>query len=222
MIRIAPSILSADFGRLAEQCQAAERAGADWLHCDVMDGHFVANITFGPIVIERVNAATDLPLDVHLMIENPGQYLADFASAGADYITVHQETCPHLHGTIQQIKALGVGAGVTVNPSTPVCALSEVIKDVDLVLIMSVNPGFGGQSFIEGALDKLAQARAMIDESGSRALLAIDGGVKASNAGLVAARGADVIVAGSAVYGADDYAAAIAEIREAAEGGKAG
>ncbi len=220
--KLAPSILASDFGRVAEQAKAAEDAGADWIHCDVMDGHFVPVITFGPQLLEAIRKATTVPLDVHLMVEHPGRMIQGFADAGADYITVHQETCPHLHGTIQDIRKLGCKAGVTINPGTPVCTLQNVAADVDLLLIMSVNPGFGGQKFIDSALGKLEEARALIDDSGSQALLSIDGGVKADNAGRVGAAGVDVIVAGSAVYGADDYAAAISEIREAAETGKAG
>jgi len=222
MIKIAPSILASDFGRVADQAKAAEDAGADWLHCDVMDGHFVPVITFGPQLLEAIRAAVSIPLDVHLMITNPGDMIGPFADAGADYITVHQETSAHLHGVIQDIHKLGRKAGVTINPGTPVCTLKDVVADVDLLLVMSVNPGFGGQQFIEGALGKLAEARELIDDSGSGALLSIDGGVKSSNAAEVGATGVDVIIAGSAVYGTDDYAAAVAGIRAAAESGKAG
>lgn len=217
MIRIAPSILSADFGHLADQVRAVDTAGADWLHCDVMDGHFVSNITFGPVVIEAIRKFSKLPLDVHLMIEAPDQYVADFAKAGADYITVHQEACPHLHGSLQLIKQHGAKAGVSINPGTPVSTLEEVICDADLVLVMSVNPGFGGQKFIESCLDKVGRVKAMIQEKGSSALISLDGGVKASNVAKVAAEGVDVVVAGSAIYGADDIAAALADLRKAAE-----
>ena len=217
MIRIAPSILSADFGHLADQVRAVDTAGADWLHCDVMDGHFVSNITFGPVVIEAIRKFSKLPLDVHLMIEAPDQYVADFAKAGADYITVHQEACPHLHGSLQLIKQHGAKAGVSINPGTPVSTLEDVICDADLVLVMSVNPGFGGQEFIESCLDKVGRVKAMIQEKGSSALISLDGGVKASNVAKVAAEGVDVVVAGSAIYGADDIAAALADLRKAAE-----
>ncbi len=221
MIKIAPSVLSADFGRLADEVKAAEEAGGDWIHCDIMDGRFVIPITFGPHVVAAVRKATSLPLDVHLMVEEPERKIRDFADAGADYLTVHQETCPHLHGVIQNIKKAGCKAGVTINPATPVATLKDIIVDVDLVLIMSVNPGFGGQQFIDHALEKIVETRRLIDESGSPALLSVDGGVKAGNAERLGAAGAEVLVAGSAVYGADDYAQAISSIREAAERGRA-
>ena len=217
MLKIAPSILSADFGHLAEQIRAVEAAGADWLHCDVMEGHFVSNITFGPVVVQAASKLSKLPLDVHLMIEDPNKYVPDFAKAGADYITVHQEACPHLHGSLQLIKQHGAKAGVSINPGTPVSTLEEVICDADLVLVMSVNPGFGGQKFIESCLDKVARVKALIQDRGSSALVSLDGGVNASNVGAIAAKGADVVVAGSAVYGAEDVAAAVAGLREAAE-----
>ncbi len=215
-MKIAPSILSCDFGRLAEEIQAVEAGGADWIHVDVMDGHFVPNITIGPIITEGARRATDLPLDVHLMIENPDRYLEAFASAGADILTVHQEACPHLHRTLGKIRELGMRAGVAVNPATPLEAIREVLVDIDLLVIMSVNPGFGGQSFIPGTSDKLRRARAMLVDAGSSAELEVDGGVDSSNAAAIAAAGASVLVAGSAVYGYEGGAAAgVRAIREA-------
>lgn len=215
-MKIAPSILSCDFGRLAEEIQAVEAGGADWIHVDVMDGHFVPNITIGPIITEGARRATDLPLDVHLMIENPDRYLEAFASAGADILTVHQEACPHLHRTLGKIRELGMRAGVAVNPATPLEAVREVLVDIDLLVIMSVNPGFGGQSFIPGTSDKLRRARAMLVDAGSSAELEVDGGVDSSNAAAIAAAGASVLVAGSAVYGYEGGAAAgVRAIREA-------
>ena len=215
-MKIAPSILSCDFGRLAEEIQAVEAGGADWIHVDVMDGHFVPNITIGPIITEGARRATDLPLDVHLMIENPDGYLEAFASAGADILTVHQEACPHLHRTLGRIRELGMRAGVAVNPATPLEAVREVLVDIDLLVIMSVNPGFGGQSFIPGTSDKLRRARAMLVDAGSSAELEVDGGVDSSNAAAIAAAGASVLVAGSAVYGYEGGAAAgVRAIREA-------
>ena len=176
-IKIAPSILSADFAQLGEQVKQAEAAGADYIHVDVMDGHFVPNITIGPLVVRALRPITDLPLDVHLMIEKPERYLADFAQAGANILTVHVETCPHLHRTIQQIKELGVKAGVTLNPATSLNTLEEVLPEVDLVLIMSVNPGFGGQSYIQSSTAKIARLRSMLDAIGSKAEIEVDGGV---------------------------------------------
>lgn len=215
-MKIAPSILSCDFGRLAEEIQAVEAGGADWIHVDVMDGHFVPNITIGPIITEGARRATDLPLDVHLMIENPDRYLEAFASAGADILTVHQEACPHLHRTLGKIRELGMRAGVAVNPATPLEAVREVLVDIDLLVIMSVNPGFGGQSFIPGTSDKLRRARAMLVDAGSSAELEVDGGVDSSNAAAIAAAGASVLVAGAAVYGYEGGAAAgVRAIREA-------
>jgi len=198
--KIAPSILAADFARLGAQVQEAEAAGADWLHVDIMDGHFVPNISFGPVILEWIRPLTKLPLDVHLMIEQPESYLAAFAKAGADVLTVHVETCPHLHRSIQQIKELGVKAGVTLNPATPLSSLTEILLDVDLVLIMSVNPGFGGQSYIPASTAKIARLRKMLDDCGSQAELEVDGGVSPSTAGQVVGAGATVLVAGSAVF----------------------
>jgi ribulose-phosphate 3-epimerase len=201
-ILIAPSILSADFGRLAEEVRAVEAAGADWIHVDVMDGRFVPNITIGPLVVRAVRAATRLPLDVHLMIVEPERYVADFAAAGADWISVHVEASPHLHRTIQQIRALDKKAGVVLNPHTPEESVRHVLGDLDLVLVMSVNPGFGGQSFIASALDKLAWMRRAIDERGLDVALEVDGGVAPATAPAVVGAGARVLVAGSAVFGA--------------------
>ena len=200
MVKIAPSILSADFARLGEQVRDAEAAGADWIHVDVMDGNFVPNITIGPLVVRAMRPVTRLPLDVHLMIEGPERYLADFVRAGADRLTVHVETCPHLHRTIQQIKELGVPAGVTLNPATPLSHLEEVLPEVDLVLVMSVNPGFGGQSYIASSTTRLARLRAMLDDIGSQAELQVDGGVNPSTIATVVEAGATVLVIGSAVF----------------------
>jgi ribulose-phosphate 3-epimerase len=213
-IRVAPSILSADFSRLGEEIRAVEAAGADIVHVDVMDGHFVPNITIGPLVVEAARRATKLPLDVHLMIENPDRYIADFARAGADYLTVHVEAASHLHRLIQTIREhRGVKAAVSLNPATPLAALDCILGDVDMVLLMSVNPGFGGQAFIPSALDKIRTLRTMIDERKLPVEIEVDGGVKADNAARIAAAGADILVAGSAVFGAADYAAAIRGIR---------
>jgi len=214
-IQIAPSILSADFARLADEVAAVERAGADLLHIDVMDGHFVPNLTIGPPIVESLRKVTKLPLDVHLMITNADAFIPEFAKAGANYLTVHVEACPHLHRTIQSIKELGVKAGVTLNPATPVHSLQEILADVDLVLIMSVNPGFGGQKFIASCLAKVKAVRQMLDRIGSHALLEVDGGVKAENAAQVLEVGADVLVAGSAIFSGSDYAARIAALRTA-------
>ena len=216
MIKIAPSILSADFARLGEEVQAVTRAGADYIHVDVMDGHFVPNLTIGPLVVEAVRKVTDLPLDVHLMIEAPDRYIADFASAGADLITVHQEAVPHLHRTVQLIKSLGKRAGVSINPATPASTLDVILDELDLVLVMTVNPGFGGQGFIASGLAKIAALRREIDRRGLTVELEVDGGVKIANIGRIAAAGADVFVAGSAVFGSADYAATIGELRRRA------
>lgn len=216
MIKIAPSILSADFSRLAEEVQAVDRAGADYIHVDVMDGHFVPNITIGPLVVDALRKVTDKPLDVHLMIENPDLYIADFAKAGADIITVHQEAVPHLHRTVQLIKSLGKQAGVSLNPATPVETLDVILDQLDLVLVMSVNPGFGGQAFISSALDKIRALRQRITQRGLATELQVDGGIKVDNIREVVAAGADVLVAGSAVFHANDYAATITALRERA------
>jgi len=216
MIKIAPSILSADFARLGEEVQAVARAGADYIHVDVMDGHFVPNLTIGPLVVKAVRKITDLPLDVHLMIEAPDRYIADFASAGADLITVHQEAVPHLHRTVQLIKNLGKRAGVSINPATPASTLDVILDELDLVLVMTVNPGFGGQGFIASGLAKIATLRREIDRRGLTVELEVDGGVKIDNIGRIAAAGADVFVAGSAVFGSADYTATIGELRRRA------
>ena len=215
-IKIAPSILSADFGHLAEEVRAVDEAGADLIHVDVMDGRFVPNLTIGPIVVRAVRAATSLPLDVHLMIVEPEKYIEEFAAAGADIITVHIEASPHLHRTIQQIKALGKKAGVSLNPHTPVSMLDHVLPDIDLVLVMSVNPGFGGQSFIPAALDKiraLAQKKKADPRRFSSIDIEVDGGVNAKTAGSVVAAGADILVAGSYVFHHEDYREAIETLR---------
>jgi ribulose-phosphate 3-epimerase len=216
-ILIAPSILSADFARLADEVAAVERGGADLLHVDVMDGHFVPNLTVGPPIVESLKKVTKLPLDVHLMITNADAFIAEFASAGADYLTVHVEACPHLHRTVQSIKERGVKAGVTLNPATSLQTIEEILPDVDLVLIMSVNPGFGGQKFITSCLNKIATARQMLDRVGSRAHLEVDGGVKIDNAAKVLAAGADVLVAGSAIFSSRDYKGTIASLRTAGQ-----
>ncbi|MEW5931389.1 MAG: ribulose-phosphate 3-epimerase [Gemmatimonadota bacterium] len=220
-LKIAPSILSADFARLGEQVREAEEGGADWIHVDVMDGHFVPNITIGPLVAEAARRSTRLPVDVHLMIQHPERYLEAFAKAGADYLTVHVETCPHLHRTVQQIRELGVKAGVTLNPATPVDSLAEILPYVDLVLVMSVNPGFGGQSYIPTSTAKIARVRRMIDAlgRGGEVELQVDGGVAPDTVAEVAAAGATVVVAGSAVYNRRaPVAANIRALREAAGG----
>ncbi len=212
-IKVAPSILSADFSRLGDQIRAVEAAGADIIHIDVMDGHFVPNITIGPLIVEAARRSTKLPLDVHLMITNPELSIADFAKAGADYIAVHAETAFHLHRLVQSIKEHKIKAAVALNPATPLSVLDHILSDLDMVVIMSVNPGFGGQSFIPSAMDKLRQLRKRIDAAGLRIELEVDGGVKPSNAAELAAAGADILVAGSAVFGAKDYAAAIKSIK---------
>ena len=200
-MKLAPSILSCDFGRLAEEIAAAQDAGADWIHVDVMDGHFVPNITLGPAITRAARRVTRLTLDVHLMIEAPDRYLGAFAEAGADVLTVHQEACPHLHRTLQEVRELGLKAGVALNPATPVEAVRDVLPVTDLLLVMSVNPGFGGQAYIPGSTDKVRRARALLDAAASPAELEVDGGVDASNAAALAAAGATVLVAGSAVFG---------------------
>lgn len=214
---IAPSILSADFARLAEEVAAVERAGADLLHVDVMDGHFVPNLTVGPPIVESLKKVTRLPLDVHLMITNADDFIQEFAEAGADYLTVHVEACPHLHRTVQSIKEHGVKAGVTLNPATSLQSLEEILPDIDLLLVMSVNPGFGGQKFIPAVLRKIRAARALLDQINSLALLEVDGGVKVENALSIVEAGATALVAGSAIFCQPDYAATIAALRGAAE-----
>lgn len=213
MKKIAPSILSADFSRLGEELRAIELAGADYVHIDVMDGHFVPNITIGPLIVEAARRVTALPLDVHLMIENPDCYIPGFAAAGADIIVVHAEAVNHLHRTVQLIRSLGKKAGVSLNPATSLNCLEYVLDDLDLVLLMTVNPGYGGQSFIDACLPKVHSLRAMLDRRGCEAELEVDGGVKVSNIAAIAHAGADVFVAGSAVFGSSDYAATIAEMK---------
>lgn len=213
MIKIAPSILAANFSKLGEEIQSAEAAGADYIHVDVMDGHFVPNITFGPLAVDAIRPLTSLPLDVHLMIENPDQYIADFTNAGADLISVHVEACPHLHRTIQLIKSKGAKAGVVLNPHTPVSAIEPILEDVDLVLLMTVNPGFGGQSFIHSVLPKIAEVKALADQRHPELEIEVDGGVNAETARLCAEAGANVLVAGSAVFGKTDRKKAVEEIR---------
>ncbi|PAQ13238.1 ribulose-phosphate 3-epimerase [Bacillaceae bacterium SAOS 7] len=217
MVKIAPSILSADFSRLGEEIKDVEMGGADIIHVDVMDGHFVPNITIGPLIVDAIRPITKLPLDVHLMIENPDQYIEAFAKAGADYITVHVEACPHLHRTIQLIRSHGVKAGVVLNPATPAQMIEHILEDIDMVLLMTVNPGFGGQSFIHSVVPKIRQVKQMIDEKGLDVEIEIDGGVNIETAKLCTEAGASILVAGSAVYNKEDRKQAIEEIRAAAE-----
>ena len=213
MVKIAPSILSADFSKLGEEILAVEKGGADYIHIDVMDGHFVPNITIGPLIVDAIRPITKLPLDVHLMIENPDQYIEAFAKAGADYITVHVEASRHLHRTIQNIKSYGIKAGVVLNPATPVESIQHIIADIDMVLLMSVNPGFGGQKFIPEVLPKIRKVKEMAEQKGLDIEIEIDGGVNSETAKLCMEAGANVLVAGSAIYNEEDYAKAISLLR---------
>jgi ribulose-phosphate 3-epimerase len=216
-IRIAPSLLSADFGRIAEEVRAAEAAGADWIHLDVMDGRFVPNITIGPYTVKAVRRATRLPIDVHLMVLEPERHVEAFVEAGASGLTVHAEVSPHLHRTLQAIRAAGARPAVALNPSTPLSAVEWVLSECDMVLIMTVNPGFGGQSYIEACTEKIRRLRQLADQAGLPGLeIEVDGGIRPETAGKVAAAGANVLVAGSAVFGTPDYRAAIQAIRSAA------
>jgi ribulose-phosphate 3-epimerase len=215
-VRIAPSILSADFGRLAEEVRAAEAAGADWIHVDVMDGRFVPNITIGPLVVEAVRKVTKLPIDAHLMIVEPERYVEAFAKAGADWVSVHAEVSPHLHRTLQAIRAAGAHPAVALNPSTPLSAVEYVLGDCEMVLVMTVNPGFGGQKYIEACTEKVRRLRGLAEARGLALEIQVDGGVKADTVARVAQAGANVFVAGTAVFGAKDYGAAISGIRESA------
>jgi len=211
---IAPSILSADFARLGDEVKAVEAAGADWIHADVMDGHFVPNITFGPLIVEAVRRVTALPIDVHLMIENPDDYVPAFAKAGADYISVQIESCVHLNRSIQLIRECGAKPGVVLNPSTPLQSVEWVLEYLDYVLIMSVNPGFGGQAFIPNSLDKIKQLRQMIQNRKLNTLIEIDGGVNAKTISAIANAGVDIFVAGSAIFGSRNYSETISSFRE--------
>ena len=213
--KLAPSILSADFARLGEQVQRVAQAGADYIHVDVMDGHFVPNITIGPLIVEALRPVTPLPLDVHLMIENPDRYIDAFVKAGADILTVHVEACVHLHRTVQAIKEKGIRAGVALNPHTPLVSVEEILPDVDLILIMSVNPGFGGQRLIPGALDKLRRTRELLaDKELSQVEVEVDGGIKLDNIGRVAEAGAQIIVSGSGIFGAPDPAEMVRQMKQ--------
>ncbi len=218
MVKIAPSILSADFARLGEDVQAAEKAGADLIHVDVMDGHFVPNITIGPPVVKAVKKAASIPLDVHLMIENPDKYIKDFVQSGADIITVHEEASTHLHRTVQNIRECGVRAAVSLNPATPVSNLELILPYVDMVLIMSVNPGFGGQTFIPEALDKIRDLKNIITKNNYQAEIEVDGGVKVDNVADVVNAGADIVVMGSAFYNSSDYSETVKKVRERCRG----
>jgi ribulose-phosphate 3-epimerase len=211
--KIAPSILSADFAHLADEIARITEAGADMIHVDVMDGHFVPNFTIGPPIVKAIRKVTELPLDVHLMMTNPDDFIDEFIKAGSDYLTVHVETCAHLHRTIQSIKEEGAKAGVTLNPATPLSSIEEILGEVDLLLIMSVNPGFGGQSFIPSVLEKLRRARKMIDQKGLKVELEIDGGVKVENIAAMAQAGADIFVSGSAIFQSKDYKDTIQKMR---------
>jgi len=214
MAKIAPSILSANFLKLGEEIRAAEEAGADILHIDIMDGHFVPNITIGPFIVEAIRTITSLPLDVHLMIEEPDKYLEDFIKAGADYLTVHYEASVHLHRTVHYIKENGIKAGVSLNPATPVWSLDHILPDIDMALIMSVNPGFGGQGFIQMSTDKIKTLKRLISEKGLHTLIEVDGGVKLDNALDIVSAGADILVMGSAFFHSKDYGTIVRQFRD--------
>ncbi len=217
--KIAPSILSADFARLGEQVKLVEQGGAELIHIDVMDGHFVPNITIGPLIVRALRPVTELPLDVHLMIENPDQYISAFADAGADYLTVHVEACTHLHRTLQAIREQGMKAGVALNPHTPLSMIEEILADVDLVLVMSVNPGFGGQSFITSSLEKLRRLQVMLQQQGlGHVDVEVDGGVKLNNVREVAEAGAELLVSGSGIFSAPDIPERVRQMKRAANG----
>ena len=213
MVKIAPSILSADFSKLGDEIKAVEDAGADWIHVDVMDGNFVPNITIGPLVVESIRKVTSLPLDVHLMVQNADLFIKDFASAGADILTVHVEACPHLNRTLQLIQEQNVRSGVVLNPATPLSSIEEVLHDIDMVLLMSVNPGFGGQKFIPSATDKICNLSDIMTNYDQEFELEVDGGVNPENAGELKSAGATVLVAGTAIFKADDYKKAIEDLR---------
>lgn len=213
MIKMAPSILSADFARLLENVKKVERAGCEYLHIDVMDGHFVPNITLGPAIVKSLRKDVNMVFDAHLMIENPDNYIKDFVDAGCDMIVVHEEACTHLHRTIQNIKSFNVKAGVALNPATPIENIKYILNDIDMVLIMTVNPGFGGQSFIGTMIDKIKELKALIDEKGLDVDIQVDGGIKPSNVSEVVKAGANVIVAGSAIFNSDDIEATVKEFR---------
>ncbi len=214
MVKIAPSILSANFLQLGKEIKSAEEAGADMLHIDIMDGHFVPNITIGPSIVESIRKITSLPLDVHLMIEEPDKYLRDFINAGADYLTVHYEASVHLHRTVQRIKESNIKAGVSLNPATPVWSLEYILPDIDLALLMSVNPGFGGQEFIPRVLDKIEILKRLIRDKGLLTLIEVDGGIKLDNAKEIASAGADILVMGSGFFNSEDYGITIKRLRE--------
>lgn len=217
MITIAPSVLSANFRCLEKEIRAVEKGGADWVHLDIMDGHFVPNISFGPMIVRTLRQITKLPLDTHLMIAHPDRYLEAFRDAGTDRLTVHVEACPHLHRTIQKIRSLGMKPGVTLNPATPLGAIEEIVPEVDLVLIMSVNPGFGGQKFIDGSLQRIRRTADYIRSLGKNIRLEVDGGVDERNAGKIVRAGADVLVAGNSIFSRPNIPAAIRKLRKAAQ-----